>query len=61
MVTTIRFFGFQEYIGLWLGCAKIGLVPALINSNLRGLPLLHSIEAASAIACIYGTEHSEGK
>lgn len=48
-----------EYIGLWLGCAKIGVVPALINSHLKGVPLLHSIEAASALACIYGTELSQ--
>ena len=50
-----------EYIGLWLGCTKVGVVPALINSNLTGKPLLHSINAASAIACVYGTEvaHSE--
>ena len=45
-----------EYIGLWLGCAKLGLVPALINHNLTGQPLLHSIRAASATALIYGSE-----
>lgn len=33
-----------EYVGLWLGCTKLGLVPALINSNLVGDSLLHSIE-----------------
>lgn len=51
----------QEYVGLWLGCAKIGVVPALINSNLKGQPLVHSLTTASAMACIYGTEHSEGE
>ena len=50
-----------EYVGIWLGCAKIGVVPALINSNLTGKPLLHSINAASAIACVYGTEVAESK
>ena len=50
-----------EYVGIWLGCAKIGIVPALINSNLSGKPLLHSINAASAIACVYGTEVAESK
>ena len=50
-----------EYVGIWLGCAKIGIVPALINSNLSGKPLLHSINAASAIACVYGTEVGESK
>ena len=50
-----------EYIGLWLGCAKIGVVPALINSNLSGQPLLHSINAASAIACIFGSDLAESE
>ena len=45
-----------EYVGLWLGCTKLGLVPALINNNLMGQPLLHSIRAASATALIYGSE-----
>ncbi len=49
-----------EYVGIWLGCSKIGLVPALINSNLCGEPLLHSINAASSKALIFGSEFSEG-
>ena len=44
-----------EFVGLWLGCTKVGLVPALINSNLVGQPLLHSINAAGAKALIAGT------
>ena len=48
-----------EFVGIWLGCTKIGLVPALINSNLVGQPLLHSINAASAKALIAGTEFLE--
>jgi len=47
-----------EYVGLWLGCTKLGVVPALINTNLRGVSLLHSINAASCVAVIYGTELS---
>ena len=50
-----------EYVGLWLGCSKIGLVPALINSNLAGQSLLHSINAACARAVICGGEFLEGK
>ncbi len=50
-----------EYIGIWLGCSKIGLVPALINSNLTGQSLLHSIDAAGARALIYGSEFQEGE
>jgi len=45
-----------EYIGLWLGCTKIGVVPALINFNLRGKSLMHSIHAVSATAVIFGSE-----
>ena len=45
-----------EYVGLWLGCTKIGIVPALINTNLQGQPLIHSIKAASAAGLIFGTE-----
>ena len=50
-----------EYIGLWLGCTKIGVVPALINFNLRGKSLMHSINAVSASAVIFGTELTPGK
>lgn len=48
-----------EYIGLWLGCTKVGLVPALINFNLRGKSLMHSICAVSASAVIFGKELHE--
>jgi fatty-acyl-CoA synthase len=37
-----------EYIPLWLGLTKAGVVTALINSNLTGAPLAHSIEVAGA-------------
>lgn len=50
-----------EYVGLWLGCAKIGLVPALINSNLAGQSLLHSINSACARGLIFGGEFLESK
>lgn len=45
-----------EYVGLWLGLSKAGLVPALINSNLTGQPLLHSLSAADATSLIFGSE-----
>lgn len=48
-----------EYIGLWLGCTKVGLVPALINFNLRAKSLMHSISAVSASAVIFGKELHE--
>ena len=45
-----------EYVGLWLGLSKVGIVPALINTNLQGQPLVHSIKAASATGLIFGAE-----
>lgn len=45
-----------EYVGLWLGLSKIGIITALINSNQRRETLKHSIEAAKAKAIIVGTE-----
>src|ERR1700734_1991523 len=32
-----------EYIAAWLGLLKVGATAALINTNLRGAPLAHSI------------------
>ena len=32
-----------EFIGTWLGLAKIGLVAALVNTNQRLKPLAHAI------------------
>ena len=37
-----------EFIGTWLGLAKIGLVGALINPSLKLKPLYHSILASKA-------------
>ena len=45
-----------EYIAAWLGCLKVGAVVALINSNLRGTPLAHSISIAQARHVILGHE-----
>ncbi|XP_023307303.2 long-chain fatty acid transport protein 4-like [Lucilia cuprina] len=45
-----------EYVATWLGLSKIGVVTALINTNLRKDTLLHSIKVAKAKAIIVGTE-----
>ncbi|XP_059608882.1 long-chain fatty acid transport protein 1 [Phlebotomus argentipes] len=45
-----------EYGCMWLGLSKIGVVTALINTNLRKDVLLHSIRVAEAKAVIVGTE-----
>ncbi|XP_046736827.1 long-chain fatty acid transport protein 4-like [Diprion similis] len=52
-----------EYIAIWLGLGKLGVVTALINTNLRVQPLLHCLLAAKVKAIIYtqdlGTAISE--
>lgn len=45
-----------EFVCTWLGLAKIGVVPALINYNLRAEPLLHTIQVAKCKAVVYGAE-----
>ncbi|XP_071034549.1 long-chain fatty acid transport protein 1 isoform X3 [Parasteatoda tepidariorum] len=45
-----------EFIALWLGLSKIGVVPALINSNLRLQPLAFSITVVNCKAVIFGNE-----
>ena len=45
-----------EYLFAWLGIVKLGGVVALINTNLRGQPLAHSIGIANAHHAIVGSE-----
>jgi fatty-acyl-CoA synthase len=37
-----------EFVATWLGLAKVGIVTALINTNLTGEPLRHSIGVSEA-------------
>ncbi|CAF0945950.1 unnamed protein product [Adineta steineri] len=37
-----------EYPCVWIGLSKIGCIAALINTNLRAKPLLHSIQTVNA-------------
>ena len=39
-----------------MGCAKVGIVPALINTNLRDKAFLHSLKEVSALGCILDAE-----
>jgi fatty-acyl-CoA synthase len=48
-----------EYVATWLGLLKAGAVAALINTNLRGQPLAHSIAIAGARHAIVGCELAE--
>ncbi|XP_050527097.1 long-chain fatty acid transport protein 4-like isoform X2 [Daktulosphaira vitifoliae] len=45
-----------EFVAIWLGMSKIGIVTALINYNLRLTSLSHSINVASCKCLIYGSE-----
>jgi solute carrier family 27 (fatty acid transporter), member 1/4 len=44
-----------EHPGIWLGLSKIGVITALVNTNLKNEPLLHSINVAKAKYVIYGS------
>jgi hypothetical protein len=46
---------------VWLGLAKIGVVPALINNNLRQQALVHTIQVADCKGAIYGLEVESGE
>lgn len=50
-----------EYIGIWLGLSKLGVVIPLINSNLKQKSLIHSITVAKSDAVIFGNELKQGK
>lgn len=49
-----------EFVGLWLGLAKAGIVSALINTNQRLNTLVHSVTTVNCKAIIYGNELSHG-
>ncbi len=44
-----------EYVAIWLGLSKIGVISALINTNLKHQPLLHSLRSVEPKAIVYGT------
>jgi len=45
-----------EFVCVWLGLSKIGVIPALINSNLQSDPLHHSISVAKCRAVVFSSE-----
>ena len=46
-----------EYLIIHAGLAKIGVVPALVNNNIRGKVLAHALNIAEARAIILGHEY----
>ncbi|VFV21340.1 long-chain fatty acid transport [Lynx pardinus] len=46
----------NEFVGLWLGMAKLGVEAALINTNLRRDALRHCLTTSQAKVLIFGSE-----
>uniref|UniRef100_A0A8D0H9A1 Arachidonate--CoA ligase n=1 Tax=Sphenodon punctatus TaxID=8508 RepID=A0A8D0H9A1_SPHPU len=49
----------NQYVGLWLGMAKIGVEAALVNSHVRVEALLHCINISQSKAVVFGAELAE--
>jgi solute carrier family 27 fatty acid transporter 1/4 len=49
-----------EYICIWLGLAKLGVITSLINHNLRNQSLSHTLNVAKTKAVIFSHELSSG-
>ncbi len=47
-----------EYVAIWYGLSKVGVITALINNNLAGAPLAHCINVSGALHCIVDAETS---
>ncbi|XP_073980024.1 long-chain fatty acid transport protein 4-like isoform X3 [Rhodnius prolixus] len=45
-----------EFICIWLGLAKLGIITALINTNLRGQSLKHCVGTANCKAIIFSED-----
>jgi solute carrier family 27 fatty acid transporter 1/4 len=50
-----------EFVCIWLGLSKVGVITALINTNLKNDSLLHSITVADSKCVIYGNSLEECK
>lgn len=48
-----------ELIALWLGLSKLGVIVPLINTNLRKISLLHSINVSKCQGLIYGPDFTD--
>ncbi|XP_057169768.1 long-chain fatty acid transport protein 4 isoform X2 [Ursus arctos] len=46
----------NEFVGLWLGMAKLGVEAALINTNLRRDALRHCLTTSRARVLVFGSE-----
>lgn len=48
-----------EYVGIWLGLAKAGIIAALLNTNQRSKALVHSVTVIKCKAFIFGPEYAD--
>jgi fatty-acyl-CoA synthase len=48
-----------DYVAVWMGLAKAGVTIALLNTNLRGEALAHSVRTAGCEAVVLGAECAE--
>ncbi|KAH8384846.1 hypothetical protein KR093_009949, partial [Drosophila rubida] len=46
-----------EFVATWLGLSKLGVITPLINTNLRGASLQHSIKVGNCSALIYSSSY----
>jgi solute carrier family 27 (fatty acid transporter), member 1/4 len=49
-----------EFVGIWYGLSKIGVISSLVNTNLREDVLIYSIKKVNPKVVIYGSELTEG-
>lgn len=49
-----------EFVATWLGLGKIGVITALVNTNLRLQVFTHCLNIANVKAIIYGQELTSG-
>ena len=50
-----------EYIATWLGLSKLGVISALINTNLKNQALVHSITISNSKVIVFGVELKDGR
>lgn len=50
-----------EMPAIWLGNARLGAISPLINTNLRGNALIHSISVAKCDVLIFSDEYQSGR
>jgi fatty-acyl-CoA synthase len=48
-----------EYLAIWLGLARVGVATALVNTNLSGPALAHSLNTVSARAAIIDSAYED--